>query len=247
MSETILITGGSSGVGKSLVKYLSDRFDVITIARRIDQLESEYEDYDSVYAYELDLEKIDQIEARISELNSKHGPILYLINNAAINRSAPMGSISIDDMMRSMKINTLAPLEVLQTLLPIMKDHDFGRVINVTSGAPLDIPDGGIPYSSSKAALNVATVTAAKEVSGQNIKINLMSPGPTKSEMAPKAPLSPTACHPTVDFLLSLDRDGPTGRFYWLGNEVPLFPKLGDVDWESGNKSENMERVIPDE
>jgi NAD(P)-dependent dehydrogenase (short-subunit alcohol dehydrogenase family) len=125
-----------------------------------------------------------------------------------------------------------------------MKQHDFGRIVNVTSGASINCPTGAIPYSASKAALNTATVTAAKELSEYNVKINLMSPGPTKSEMAPDAPLNPTACHPTVDYLLSLDEDGPSGKFFWLGNRVPLFPELGDVDWESGQPSEEMERVI---
>jgi NAD(P)-dependent dehydrogenase (short-subunit alcohol dehydrogenase family) len=244
MNETVLVTGGSSGVGRSLVEHLRDRYEVVTVARRIKRLEALFGEEESVHPYQMDLESIADIRQRIEKLNDEHGPILYLVNNAAVNLSRQIGEIDPGAMVTSLKVNTIAPLEVLQGLLPTMKDHDYGRVINVTSGAPLDIPEGAIPYSSSKAALNVATVTAARELSGENIKINLMSPGPTESEMAPDAPLSPSACHPTVDHLLSLPADGPTGRFFWLGNRVPLFPELGDVNWESGEASDAMQNVI---
>jgi NAD(P)-dependent dehydrogenase (short-subunit alcohol dehydrogenase family) len=92
--------------------------------------------------------------------------------------------------------------------------------------------------------LNVLTVTAANEFEDTNIKINLMSPGPCRTEMAPDGPLDPSACHPTVEYLLSLDESGPTGRFFWLGYEVPLFPDLGDLRWEKGVGSEELTEVV---
>jgi len=247
MTDTVLVTGGSSGVGQSLVEHLSDRFTVVTVARRIGRLKELFGEDESVHTYELDLAEPSRIERRLSEIRSNHGPILYLINNAAVNYSGTIEEVDDQTMLSSFRVNSIAPIIILQELLPVMKRHDYGRVINITSGAPLDIPEGAVPYTSSKAALNTATVAAAQEFDEYDIKINLMSPGPTQSEMAPEAPLSPTACHPTVDYLLSLDETGPTGRFFWLGNEVPLFPDLGDVDWESGTPSEQMTRVIDDD
>jgi NAD(P)-dependent dehydrogenase (short-subunit alcohol dehydrogenase family) len=205
-----------------------------------------FDEDENIHTYELDLAKTSQIEKRMSEIRSNYGPILYVINNAAVNYGGTVEEVEEQPMLFSLRVNVIAPIKILQELLPAMKSHDFGRIINITSGAPLDIPDGAIPYTSSKAALNTSTVAAAQEFDEYDIKINLMSPGPTRSEMAPEAPLSPTACHPTVDYLLSLDETGPTGRFFWLGNEVPLFPDLGDVDWESGTPSAQMTRVLDD-
>jgi short-subunit dehydrogenase len=246
MTDTVLVTGGSSGVGKSLVEHLSGRFEVVTVARRIERLKELFGDNKSIHTYELDLAKIAQVEKRASEIRLNHGPILYVINNAAVNYDGTVEEIEEQPMLSSFRVNVISPIKILQEFLPAMKRHDFGRIINITSGAPLDIPEGAIPYASSKAALNTSTVAAAQEFKQDNIKINLMSPGPTQSEMAPEAPLSPSACHPTVDYLLSLDESGPTGRFFWLGNEVPLFPDLGDVDWESGTPSAQMTRVLDD-
>ncbi len=125
-----------------------------------------------------------------------------------------------------------------------MKKKNFGRIINVTSGAPLNcFPEYGI-YSASKATLNALTVTAAKECAAFNIKINLMSPGPVRTEMAPDAPMDPSVCHPTADYLLGLGEDGPTGRFFWLGYEIPLFPNLEGIHWLEGRADERFKKVF---
>ena len=244
MNKTVLITGGSSGVGRSLVDHLSEEFQVVTCARRLEQMEEQFGDVENVHPYHLDLARTDEITDQIMTMNERHGPILHVINNAAVNFAGSIEDFDPKDVNTSVRVNVVAPLLVMRALIPAMKQQNFGRVINVTSGAPLDCPTGVIPYSLSKAALNIATVTVAKELSKYDIKVNLMSPGPTKSEMAPDGPLSPTACHPTVDYLLSIDEGGPSGEFFWLGNQVPLFPDLGDVDWESGQPSEEMEEVV---
>ena len=55
---------------------------------------------------------------------------------------------------------------------------------------------------------------------------------------------SPEVCHPTADYLLSLDENGPSGRFFWLGYEVPLFPDLVGVDWLKGKANEKLRKVL---
>jgi hypothetical protein len=70
-----------------------------------------------------------------------------------------------------------------------------------------------------------------------------MSPGPVETEMAPDAPMEPSACHPTVDYLLNLDEDGPTGRLFWLGYQLPLVPDLEGVEWLEGEASDQYKQV----
>jgi NAD(P)-dependent dehydrogenase (short-subunit alcohol dehydrogenase family) len=147
-------------------------------------------------------------------------------------------------MRKSLEVNAMAPLRIMQCFLSSMMDADFGRIINVTSGAPLNCFPEYAAYSASKATLNAITVTAAREHEDQNIKINLMSPGPVRTEMAPEAPMNPSVCHPTLDYLLSLPADGPTGRFFWLGYEIPLVPDLEGVEWLEGKAGAQYERVL---
>lgn len=244
MADPLVLTGASSGIGRSLAHHLADDYHVVALARRIERMRKEFGDDPKITPYELDLDDFDTIRDRMAEIRERHGDPLYLVNNAGINVGSEIADLDPYDVVRSMRINALAPIVLLQETLPGMADAGFGRVVNVTSGAPLNCPAGAGPYSSSKAALNTLTVTAAAEWRDENVKINLMSPGPCRTEMAPDGPLDPAACHPTVDHLLNLDEDGPTGRFFWLGYEIPLFPELGDVQWMEGIGSEQMTRVL---
>jgi NAD(P)-dependent dehydrogenase (short-subunit alcohol dehydrogenase family) len=149
-----------------------------------------------------------------------------------------------DQIARSLQVNAVSPAKIMRRLLPVMKQQGFGRIINMTSGAPLNCFPGYGAYSASKAALNAFTVTAAREYADCNIKINLMSPGPVRSRMAPDGPLDASVCHPTVEHLLSLDKDGPTGRFFWLGYEIPLFPDLDGIQWLEGRADERYEKAF---
>lgn len=244
MAPTLVLTGASSGIGRSLARHLAEEYQVIALARRIERMRELFADAPSITSYELDLADDDAVKEQAKLIRRDHGPVEYLVNNAGLNIGGNITELSPDDVLTSIRVNALGPLLLMQEFVPHMADAGFGRVINVTSGAPLNCPPGASAYSSSKAALNTITVTAAEEWRGTGVKINLMSPGPCRTQMAPDGPLDPAACHPTVDYLLELDADGPTGRFFWLGYEVPLFPELGDVQWMEGIGSDAMTRVL---
>jgi 3-oxoacyl-[acyl-carrier protein] reductase len=244
MKENILITGASSGVGLSLSHYLSKRFHVIAIARRLDKMRKEFEGIEDVSLYRADLANQGEAEGVLDEVTGKHGDILHVINNAGVNIKASLEELTFEKVMQSLQVNAISPILMLRKLMPRMKEKNFGRIINLTSGAPLNcFPQYGA-YSASKGTLNAFTVTAAKECASFNIKINLMSPGPVRTEMAPNASMDPSACHPTVDYLLSIDEKGPTGRFFWLGYEIPLFPNLEGIEWLEGRADNRYRRVI---
>lgn len=244
MPDSLLVTGASSGIGRSLTERFAGEYHVVAVARRIERMRDHFGDDPDVTPYELDLSDPDAISATLSEITTEHGHLPYVINNAGVNRGDDTTEVTDSDLRQSMQVNAFAPVRILRALLPEMRDRDFGRVINVTSGAPLNCPPEAGPYSASKAALNTFTVTTARENEPRDIKINLMSPGPCRTEMAPDAPLDPSACHPTAEYLLDLDADGPTGEFFWLGHRVPLFPDLDDTEWENGEPGENLEPVI---
>lgn len=241
---TVIVTGASSGVGNSIVKHLSGRFRVIAAARRRDRLEEDFGADPNVEVHGLDLLDDRAVRRFCHRLLSRDVAVGYLVNNAGVNHPAPIVELDPDDLRRSIQVNALAPLAIMQAMLPDMARRGFGRVVNVTSGAPLNCFPGFGAYSGSKALLNALTVTAAREYADSNVRINLMSPGPVRSEMAPDAPMEPAACHPTLDHLLSPDPRTPTGRFFWLGYEVPLTPEL-DIDWLAG-RATGLDRCVPD-
>ena len=247
MRKTLLITGASSGVGLSLARYLSDRYEVIAVARRLGRMQEALGRQPRVTLRQTDLSRSEEVKELMEWLKQKFEYIPYVINNAGINVKGPIDALDFRQLTSSLMVNALTPFAVLRGLLPGMKAHNFGRVINVTSGAPLNcFPEYGA-YSASKGALNALTVTCAKECLAFNIRINLMSPGPVRTEMAPNAQMDPSACHPTVDYLLGLDENGPTGRFFWLGYEIPLFPDLEGIDWLAGKADARFKRVLKED
>ena len=244
MHRTVLITGASSGVGHALTHHLASDYRVIAVARRIDRLREAFGTYANVECVELDLSDSGQLREFTQGLPQRYGYIPYLINNAGVNIRVEVSELTHEQLSRSVAVNAVAPLALMQALLPQMQKENFGRIVNVTSGAPLNCFAQFGAYSASKAALNALSVTAAREYQDYNIKINLMSPGPVQSEMAPQAPMSPDVAFPTVEYLLSLPPDGPTGRFFWLGYEIPLFPDLDGIEWLEGRASSRFRKVL---
>ena len=234
----ILITGASSGLGASIVNLLANRFHVIAVARRIDKMREQFNSDDrNIELCEVDLANTNQRGIFIRDLIGRHQFIPYLINNAGIMTQGSLEELNIEDVRNAIELNALAPWELMKSLMPIMREHNFGRIVNITSGAPLNCFAGYGAYSSSKAMLNSWTVTAAREAEKFNIKINLMSPGPIRTEMAPTALLDPSICFPTLLHLLNLPADGPSGNFFWLGRKLPIFPDLSGIDWLKGEAS----------
>ena len=241
---TVLVTGASSGVGNCIAHHLAGDFRVLAVARRYPHLVRDFADEPSVVPHRLDLADLGEVEALCDDLIEQGEQVTHIVNNAGVSKPGTIEALAVADLQLSLTINALAPLVIMQKLLPGMRERGFGRIINVTSGAPLNCFPGFAAYSGSKALLNAITVTAAQEYEDHDIRINLMSPGPVRTEMAPEAPMDPEVCLPTLDHLLELDAAGPTGRFFWLGYEVPLSPDLSGVDWLRGKGAQAMKRIL---
>ena len=242
--KKILITGASSGVGKTLAELFSKSFHVIVVARRIERLKTYFGERDNFSLYQADLGDPTDVALFSDKLITDHGYIPYLINNAGVNSRGKIDDLAMDTIKHSAQVNALSPVFLIKKLLPKMREHNFGRIINVTSGAPLNCFPGFGAYSASKGFLNALTVSVAREHEDYNIKINLMSPGPVHSEMSPDSDLDPEVCHPTAKYLVNLDEKGATGKFFWLGHEVPLFPDLEGVKWLEGDAGGKLKKVF---
>lgn len=239
MKSKLLITGTTSGVGYELMKKYIDHYEIISISRTA--LPKEFNSVDQYLVDLSDLKKLDEV---LKEIYVKHEYIPYVINNAGIMYKKTMENLTFNEINTSLTINAHAPLLIMKKALETMKINNFGRIINLTSGAPFNCVENYGAYSASKGLLNIYTRTIAKEYSKYNIKINLMSPGPCKTKMAPTGTLPATAPIPTVDYLLNLEKEGDTGEFYWLGYKLPLMPDHEGVEWLKGEASERFDYIL---
>lgn len=244
MNQLVMVTGATGGVGRSICRHLAHSYRVLAIGRSETLLEELRKTVPGITTYCTDLSSPALVSSLLDDLMSQHDYVPYVINNAGLNVASSLSELTLESLESSFRVNAIAPLLIMQRMLPVMRDNDFGRIINITSGAPLNCFPGYGAYSASKAALNALTVTAAREYEDLDIKINLMSPGPVRSAMAPSASMDPEVCHPTLDYLLGLDREGPTGRFFWLGYEIPHTADTEGVDWRRGRASQRFPKVI---
>ena len=241
--KKILITGTSSGFGKSLLKILSNDFFVIAVARKVKEIKKIYGKKKNIEIYKVDLSNEKKLLDFIKKLKKKHKYIPYIVNNAAIFPKCKIKDLEYSDLKYSFNLNTFAPAIIMKHFLPLMKNKNFGRIVNLTSGAPFNCSESFSMYSASKASLNAFSITAAKEYERFNIKINLFSPGQIKSEMSPKAHKNPDESVPYLMYLLQNKTNLFTGKFIWTKYVLPIAPNLKGIQWEKAKASKKFKKL----
>jgi NAD(P)-dependent dehydrogenase (short-subunit alcohol dehydrogenase family) len=180
MKKVVLVTGGSSGIGKSIASFLQDKqYTVYGTSRN----PSRYPD-SPVPLIAMDVQDQESIDRGVKELISKESQIDILINNAGVGITGPMEETPIDEVKNAMDTNFYGPLRVLQAVLPYMREQRSGRIINITSIAGyMGLPYRGI-YSASKGALEIATEAYRMECAHLNIHFSNVAPGDFATNIA---------------------------------------------------------------
>ena len=190
-SKVAIITGASSGLGLTISDFLYEKgLKIAVCSRNISKLKKRYKDNKRVLVKKADLTKMSEIKNFLSDVKKKFSTVDYLINNAGIAIPSRIEKLKIKDLENIFKVNLFAPSMLLKNVSKIMRKKNFGRIINISSGGAINCAESYFAYSASKAALNTLTKTAAKELENYNIFVNSMSPGPCKTKMFPKNPLS---------------------------------------------------------
>ena len=179
--STILITGGSRGIGAELVQqYAADGWDVIATARSDSDLK-ELDGMDNVTAMELDVAKPDSVAAFIDGVGDR--PIDVFLNSAGVYGPR---TPERDGWMDVLEINVVAPTLLAEKLKPNVAASEKKVMAVVTSrmGSIGDNGGGGsIPYRSSKAAVNAAWKSLSIDWKDDGIAIVMLHPGWVKTDM----------------------------------------------------------------
>tara|TARA_Y100001958_G_scaffold159740_2_gene162927 strand:- start:3486 stop:4226 length:741 start_codon:yes stop_codon:yes gene_type:complete len=185
-NKTVLITGGTRGLGASMVKLFSDCGAKIiattTNEQNLDSLNSKYKNVE--YAY-LDLSSENSIDNFFNFLKSKK-QIDVLINNAGINKIDKITNINSDDWSKILNVNLSGPFKLIKKISQLMKQNNYGRIVNISSIFGVVSKEKRSSYSSSKWGLIGLTKAVALDLSRYNILVNSVSPGFVYTELTKK-------------------------------------------------------------
>lgn len=180
MSKVVLITGGSSGIGKSVGEFLQSKgFKVYGTSRNPKNYpESKFP------IVPLDVTKLETILTCVAEVLKYESQIDVLINNAGAGITGPIEEIPDAEIKRNFETNLFGPINVIKAVLPIMRSQNSGLIINITSIAGyMGLPYRGI-YSASKGALELITEAFRMELKPFNIEMTNVAPGDFATNIA---------------------------------------------------------------
>ena len=177
--NTILITGGSSGIGRALAQRLHDLGnEVIVAGRRQDALEETGEGRDGIYAMTVDVEDAQDLRRFAKEVVERFPALNVLVNNAGIMRyENASAQRDLADAEATVVTNLLGPIRLIDALVDHLSAQPDSAIVNVTSGLAF-VPFPKAPtYSATKAALHSYTQALRVQLKGKVEVIELAPPG----------------------------------------------------------------------
>lgn len=243
MSETkvALISGANKGIGLETGRQLGKLGYTVLLGSR-DALKGEVaarqlrDDGVDARVVKLDVVKQSDIDAAAAMIESEFSKLDVLVNNAGVMiekgwTKNTTSETTVENLRATFETNLFAVFALTKAMLPLLKLSEAGRIVNVSSilGSVTMQGTKGSPtystklfaYNSSKAALNVLTISLAHELRGTKIKVNSAHPGWVKTDLGGSAaPMNVVDGAKTEVELATLGEDGPTGGFFHNGKEI---------------------------
>ncbi len=187
-NNTALVTGGSRGIGRACVQFLSKAgadvaFTYNTNEKLANKLCDEYTGENIVRSFKVNTNNEDYICNVINTVENDFGKIDILVNNAGIWKKSDIENLSLDKWNNTININLTGTFLFTKYVVPIMKKNNFGRIINISSTAGQRGEAFYSHYAASKGGIIAFTKSLAVELGKYNITVNSVAPGWVKTDM----------------------------------------------------------------
>jgi short-subunit dehydrogenase len=184
--KTVIVTGGSEGVGAAAARLFADAgANLMLVARNRKNLEAvaaEFRDRARVEIFPMDVSDADSCVDLFKKTLFEFGRIDVLVNNAGYHARGNVESVTADELARTIDVNLRAPIVLTRLALPHIRDAGGGAIINVASLAGRTPVPGSAAYSASKFGLRAFTFSLAEEIRDSGIKLAVVSPGPISTQ-----------------------------------------------------------------
>lgn len=235
--KTVLITGANKSIGYETARQMGRLGYRVWLGCRdetrgraaVERLAAEGLD---IRLLMIDVARDDSVQAAAETVQAADGKLDVLVNNAGVlgETPPPAYSQSVEDVRKVYETNVLGPIRVTQAFLPLLKAAGGANVVMVSSGLGsltwLSDPShpyfgvNALGYNSSKSALNAVTVSFAKALAADGVKVNAADPGYTATDFNGHSGYrSVEQAASGIVWLATRDESGPTGGFYF--DEAP--------------------------
>lgn len=190
-----IVTGGTRGIGFAVVQaFLKNGASVAlfgsrreTVDKALAALKAENPDWE-VIGMAPDLTDYAAVDAAFAEVEKAFGRIDILVNNAGISAREPLYDYTPEAFENIMRLNVSAVFNGCRAAAPRMKAQGGGSIINTSSMVSLYGQPSGVGYPTSKFAVNGMTRSLARELGRDNIRVNAVAPGVTRTDMVANLP-----------------------------------------------------------
>lgn len=184
-NKVAIVTGGSKGIGASIVKKLAQNGYIVVLNYNKSEKEAkEIENkFDNVYAFKADISNYDEVKALVDFTINKFKKIDLLINNAGIDLIKTINDTKIEEFDKVLKTNLYSAFYTSKEVSKYMINNKSGKIINISSIWGIIGSSCEMAYSVSKAGLDAMTKSLAKELGPSNIQVNSIAPGIIDTDM----------------------------------------------------------------
>lgn len=188
--RTVLVTGGSRGLGLAIAQALAGNgYSVIALARgKSKELTAAMAATDragtgALHFVPFDLGAVDKIPQLVRGLRKEFGPLFGLVNNAAIGHAGALATMHNSKLAEQVRVNTLSPLVLTKYVVRGMMADGAGRIVNVASIIGFTGYSGLAAYAATKTSMIGMTRSLAREVGRFGINVNAVAPGFLATDM----------------------------------------------------------------
>jgi short-subunit dehydrogenase len=192
MVSTVLITGGSQGIGKATaLLFAQNGYNVVITARQADRLEAVAQELreagHEAFAIPADMRDSEQVKRLVAQALAQYGTIDVLVNNAGVYISGPAESFSLEDWHQAIDLNLWGYIHTIHYLLPHFLERGKGTIVNVSSiGGKVPVPYLA-PYCTSKFAVTALTESLQSELEPKGVFVAGIYPNLIKSDLMERA------------------------------------------------------------
>ena len=180
--KTVVITGGSEGVGAATARAFARTGANLMLAARtkknLEKIAEELRPSSKVEIMAMDVADADACANLLRKAQFEFGSVHILVNNAGYHERGPVESVEADALGKMIDVNLKAPIMLSRIALPLMREAGEGAIINVASLAGRTPVPGAATYSASKFGMRAFTFALAEELRDAPVKVATVSPGP---------------------------------------------------------------------